>query len=122
MLLVCLIHNQKAKPSSSSSLACFERVTSRKRRQSNSDSASNEAKETKLTESWLGDNSTSEGTTSGLQSDISAECEQLKCKIDQLEIEFSQLEDRSKELQSDNEQLKSQKMALRNFYVGLSLC
>ena len=55
---------------------------------------------------------TSEGTSSGAPSDISSECEELKCRIHQLEKQIAWLEKRNEELQTENEQLKFQKVAL----------
>ena len=55
---------------------------------------------------------TSEGTSSGAQSDVSSESEELKCRIHQLEKQFAWLEKRNEELQTENEQLKLQKVAL----------
>ena len=55
---------------------------------------------------------TSEGTSSGAQSDVSSECEELKCTIHQLEKQIAWLEKRNEELQTENEQLQLQKVAL----------
>ena len=38
------------------------------------------------------------GTSSGVQSDVSSECEELKCRIHQLEKQISWLEKRNEEL------------------------
>ena len=91
-------HHKKTEPSSSSSLARFERATSRAKRQSNSDDASSQAKKAKSSDLCSDYEPTSEGTSSGVQSDVSSECEELKCRIHQLEKQISWLEKRNEEL------------------------
>ena len=107
-----VFHHQKTKSSSSSSLAHFERATSWAKRQSTSDDASSKAKKGKSSDLCSDYEPTSKGTSSGAPSDVSSECEELKCRIHQLEKQIAWLEKRNEELQTENEQLKFQKVAL----------
>ena len=113
-----VFHHKKTESSSSSSLARFERATSRAKRQSTTDDASSQAKKAKSSDLCSDYEPTSKGTSSGAPSDVSSECEELKCRIHQLERQIAWLVKRNEELQTENEQLKLQKVALEASLTG----